>query len=145
MKFGIDFGTTSCAVVGIQDGQTFHYGIAGDRPFPSVVAINKESGEIYTGETARDKRIELSESCYYIPSIKSMLDDQEKEWSVKDKVYKPIDIASELFKSMKANVERTADFYKLEEAVVSIPIGFSSTKRNILRQAASMAGIHITS
>ena len=143
IKFGIDFGTTSCAVVGFIDGNLFHYGISGDRPFPSIVAINKDTGEIYTGENARAKRVELSESCEYIPSIKTML-DEDRNWTVCGKTYTPTDIASILFSALKANVESSEDAYEMNEAVVSIPIGFSSAKRDVLRKAAQNAGIKIS-
>ena len=73
--FGIDFGTTSSAVVEIYldtDGrpQTVKHGDAWNRPIPSDVAINRTTEEIHTGREAKDRRQVLSKHCVYIPSIK---------------------------------------------------------------------------
>ena len=77
--FGIDFGTTNSATVAIIKGtagiesKEVTFGDSMGRPIPSVVAIDKESGKVYTGREAWDKKLELSESCEYISSIKSMM------------------------------------------------------------------------
>ena len=65
--FGIDFGTTSSATVGFsvmdEKPEMILYGDDEGRPIPSVVAINKETGEVYTGRDAWNKKMELAESC----------------------------------------------------------------------------------
>lgn len=145
--FGIDFGTTNSATVGYsilnQSPKEIKYGDEEGRPVPSVVAIDKNTGQIYTGRTAWEKRIELSETCEYIPSVKTIL-DTEWEKEICGRVWTPTDIAAEVFKALKNTVkERTgAD---MESAIVAIPIGFNPSKRKRLREAAAMAGIRITS
>lgn len=145
--FGIDFGTTNSATVGYvvmdQKPESVQYGDDEGRPIPSVVAIDKTTGGIFTGRDAWDKKIELSESCEYISSVKTILDSEQirtiagKEWTA-------VDVASEVFKQLKANVkERTG--IDMESATVAIPVGFSSGKRAKLREAAQKAGIHIRS
>ena len=50
--FGIDFGTTNSATVGVtvfkNKTEENKYGDDEQRPIPSVVAINKKNGTIYT-------------------------------------------------------------------------------------------------
>ena len=145
--YGIDFGTTSSAVVGymVMDHkpEQFLYGDDEGRPIPSVVAINKETGEVITGREAWDKKMELSETCQYISSVKSIL-DQDSIISIAGKEWTPVDVASELFKALKESVqERTGN--EFTSATVAIPIGFSPEKRDRLRVAASRAGIIIDS
>lgn len=145
--FGIDFGTTSSATVGymVMDHtpEEFLYGDEEGRPIPSVVAIDKKTGEVFTGRDAWDKKMELSESCEYISSVKTIL-DKDTVFTIAGKEWTPVDIAAELFKALKANVkERTGT--DVDKATVAIPIGFSPIKRNKLRKAAEMAGIEIVS
>ena len=145
--FGIDFGTTSSATVGYslanKKAECFFYGDSEGRPIPSVIAIDKNNGEIFTGREAWDKKMELSESCEYISSIKTLIDsDVNKE--IAGKLWTPVDMAESLFKTLKESVRnRTA--IDMEEATVAIPIGFSAKKREKLREAARRAGIRITS
>ena len=54
--FGIDFGTTSSAVVGINrlkdTAKIVKYGDEEGLPIPSTVAIDKKTGEVFTGRDA---------------------------------------------------------------------------------------------
>ena len=145
--FGIDFGTTSSAVVGYMvldhRPEQFLYGDDEGRPIPSVVAIDKTTGEVITGREGWDKKMELSESCVYISSVKTILDHDTKI-SIAGREWTPVDVAAELFKSLKAAVkDRTGT--EMTQATVAIPIGFSPEKRDKLREAAKKAGISISS
>lgn len=145
--FGIDFGTTRSATVGYMvldhKPECFFYGDEEGRPIPSVVAIDKVSGEVYTGRAAWDKKMELSESCEYISSVKSIL-DSDYSMQIAGKYWTPVDVAAELFKTLKANVHERTDT-ELSVATVAIPVGFSAVKRAKLREAAKLAGINIHS
>lgn len=145
--FGIDFGTTNSATVGISsykaEKKEILYGDDEQRPVPSVVAIDKETGKVYTGREAWERRQELSQRCEYIPSVKSLLDGG---WSKKiaGKTWTPYLVASEVFQCLQKNVYNQANIM-IKDAVVAIPIGFSVKKRNIIRKAALSAGINIKS
>ena len=141
--FGIDFGTTNSALVGYASDKTkTKYGEKG-LPIPSTVAIDKTTGNIYIGREARDKRIQLREHCRYFHSIKTILDSEEI-YKIAGKNWTPTDIASEIFKYLKANVKKSNEL-EMTDALVSIPVGFNSIKRERLRQAAAKAGIEIIS
>lgn len=145
--YGIDFGTTNSATVGYNIiGKKNEQIIISDgkkSPIPSVVAINKNNGEVYTGREAWERRQELSKECVYISSVKSLLG---LEWSknIFGKEWTPELVAAEVFKCLQRSVYEKQKL-KMDEAVVAIPIGFSARKRKILREAANLAGIEITS
>ena len=147
--FGIDFGTTNSAVVAIpaingeKVGESRRIGEDERHPLPSFVAINKTTGEVKTGLDAKNS-ISDSEEYQVFASIKTVI-DEDKEWKIAGKRWTPIDIAAELFKALKANVEdKTVGVMEMESAVVAVPVGFSSKKKNSLRRAAKIAGIKIS-
>lgn len=143
--FGIDFGTTNSAAVSFTgvseaDIKTLMYGDDEGRPLPSVVAINKNTGEIITGREAKDQRNTLLKDYEYFPSIKSII-DEDRTWNIAGKDWTPVDIASEVFTALKRNVEKRGNV--LDEAVVAVPNAFSSSKKANLRKAAEKAGIDV--
>ena len=146
--FGIDFGTTNSAVHAITafdeygDNADFHFDIGeNDRiPLPSFVAVNKNTGEVVTGLTAKNNLINDDEYVI-IPSVKSVIGD-DRSWDIAGKKWTPIDIAAELFKELKKRAESIAKDV-MKEAVVAVPVGFASVKKNNIRKAAKIAGIKI--
>lgn len=129
--FGIDFGTTNSAVHAITaidkdiDDQ-FDIGENDKRPLPSFVAIHKKTGTVVTGLDAKKSIVEEDEYQIF-SSIKTII-GEEKEWIIAGKVWTTIDIAAELFKALKKRAEnKTNDIMK--EAVVAVPVGFSSEKK----------------
>ena len=87
--------------------------------------------------------MQLRAHCSYFHSIKTILDSEEI-YKIAGKNWTPTDIASEIFKCLKANVKKSNEL-EMTDALVSIPIGFNSIKRERLRQAAAKAGIEIIS
>lgn len=141
MSYGIDFGTTNSAIV--FRGQTLDVGQ--DRPFPSVVAFHRVTGEMICGPEARTAREALEQSDYIvIPSIKRLL-GSEQSWSIGGKVLSPTDVAAELFHALRRHAEGDSRTHgkSLDSAVVSIPVGFQPGRRRELRAAARQAGIEI--
>lgn len=143
--FGIDFGTTNSAVVAIAavDGNKISELTIGEekRPLPSFVAINKKTGEVKTGRDAKNSIVN-SEEYEVFASIKTII-GEDREWEIAGKTWTQIDIAAELFKALKSNAELRANM-EMTEAVVAVPVGFSSIKKNNIRKAAKLAGINIT-
>lgn len=147
--FGIDFGTTNSATVAFIKGtagfeaREVSFGDAMGRPIPSVVAIDKKSGQVYTGREAWDKKLELSESCEYISSIKTIIEKNEV-FHIAGKDWTTTDIASRVFLGLR---EKAREQYNviLSEATVAIPVGLAPEKRRKIREAAGKAGIEITS
>ena len=144
--FGIDFGTTNSAGVSLtgenkESVELITYGDEQGRPHPSLVAINKTTGEVKSGREVKDQMNALLEDYECFSSIKSLL-DSDKEWYVAGKNWTAVDIAAEILKSLKQNMEKNAH-NKVTEAVFAVPVGFPSTKKDSLRQAARVAGINV--
>lgn len=145
MNFGIDFGTTNSACIGIQEGRrAIKYNDGSGNPFPSLIIIDRMTEKVYCGRKAWMQREELSESCEVIPSVKTYL-GTDKTWKIKGKVWTPEMVAAEVFLGLKSQVQKQSGVAELNEAVVSIPVGFAPEKRVALRKAAQMAGIEIKS
>ena len=144
--FGIDFGTTNSAAysfTGIDENSIIdiHYGDDEGRPFPSVVAINKENGSVICGREAKEQKNTLLESHVYFSSIKSII-DSDKKWMIAGKEWTPEDIAAEIFKALKGRVERNSNNV-MDEVVMAVPVGYSVEKKRHLRRAAEKAGISV--
>lgn len=146
MRFGIDFGTTNSACVAIEErgirptNFTDGYG----NPYPSLVIIDRVTGEVYTGREAWHRREELRESCQVITSVKRLLDSGQA-WHIAGQSWQPEDVAGVVFGGLKESVIKRTGQDLLKEAVVAVPVGFSSGKRAALRRAAASRGINIES
>lgn len=144
--FGIDFGTTNSAAFSYTGVNRDYivpiaYGDNEGRPFPSIVAIDKENGTVITGREAKERKNELLETCYYFSSIKSIMDSTQT-WEIAGRIWTPEDIAAEILKALKDRVENDSDNH-LNEAVVAVPNGFSHENKKHLRNAAKKAGFSI--
>ena len=147
--FGIDFGTTNSAVVAItavngkKVGEPRKIGEDDRHPLPSFVAISKENGQVKTGLDAK-RTISESDEYQVFSSIKTVI-DQDRSWNIGGKTWTQIDIAAQLFMALKTNVkEKTSGVMDIEKAVVAVPVGFSSKKKNSIRKAAKKAGITVS-
>ena len=142
--YGIDFGTTNSAAVSWTGDEKdnlveIDYGDDEGRPFPSVVAINKQTGEVITGREARARKNELLDDYEYFSSIKSII-GEGKSFTIAGKDWTPVDIAAEIFKGIKDKIGKHRE---CDDAVVAVPVGFTSEKKRNLRAAAKLAGIEI--
>lgn len=145
--FGIDFGTTCSAAVGnimneAGDLQTIKASTDDGKPIPSIVAINKITGDIVCGKDVKENFNSYLETSYVIKSIKTILDDDSFSIKAGGRFFETVDIVAEIFRTLREEIENK---YQIDfnEAVVSIPIGFNSMKRKKLRIAAKRAGIEI--
>lgn len=142
--FGIDFGTTNSAASSMtgdmkSNVQQINYGDDEGRPFPSLVAINKSTGQVITGREAKVRRNELEGDYQYFSSIKTII-GTNKKYHIAGKDWTPIDIAAEIFKGLKNKIGTQHD---CREAIVAVPVGFTADKKKNLREAAKRAGIEI--
>lgn len=142
-SFGIDFGTTTSSAVWYQTaGSTRRFQEYGEdaMPIPSVIAIDRRTGEVQTGREARAHREELVSSSECISSIKTVLNDREWSREIAGVTWRPENVVSRVFGALK---DSTKD--QLDVATLAIPVGFGSTARKTLREAAKTVGIEIES
>lgn len=144
-SFGIDFGTTNSSVVQYLTtsyaGRFLKYGDDEGRPIPSIVAIDRDTGEVHTGRDAWNRRSELESTCECIPSIKRILDNDSWSKIIAGREWTVVDIATEVFKALKHSAEKDGDVFRA--ATLAMPIGLSSKARKTLREAAQRAGIKV--
>ena len=141
MDFGIDFGTTNSACTGIMDmGHVKKYSDREESPFPSIVIIDRVTGEVTCGREAREQREQLRESCEIISSVKADL-GTDKVYMIAGKRWTPEMVTAQIFLGLKKLVGERGD--DLAEAVVAVPVNFLPDKRTALRKAAEIAGVRI--
>lgn len=144
---GIDFGTTNSAAysfvdIGKRVPDEHTHGIEDNTPFPSVVGINKTTGEVITGMDAKYRRSELEEEYEFFKSIKSDI-GKDICYEVAGKRWTPVDLATEILKGLKHQISERGVI--ADSVVMAVPVGFSPKKRMKLREAASNAGMKIES
>ena len=141
---GIDFGTPNSAAVSfLNEGSEigrYEHGDDQGTPFPSIVGINKETGEVITGRDAKNRRIELSENYEFFSSIKSII-DKDEYYYVAGKKWTPVALATEILKGLKTEIKRKT--VEADSVVMAVPVGFSPKKKMKLREAAQNAGIKV--
>lgn len=141
--FGIDFGTTNSATVGYYLGNMTLFDGGQGLPFPSVIAIDKMTGEVVArGREVKAHHEEMSKDHVVIGSVKTFL-GTETVWNIGPRTWTPTEVAAEIFKGL-AGLVHDREQARLENATVSIPVGFSPRKRRELRRAAEMAGLSIS-
>lgn len=150
-NFGIDFGTTNSSVMqssrlGDHTIQT-PYGDEEGRPVPSLVAINRQTDEVFTGREAWNRRSELADDCEIIHSVKSLMDERGWQISTAKSTWTAKRVASEVFRALK-NVVENSDLnedLEMRSATIAVPIGADATKRCEIRAAAKAVGLEVKS
>lgn len=141
---GIDFGTTNSAAISFlyeRDSiERYEHGDSQGTPFPSIVGINKNTGEIITGRDAKNRRLELSEEFVFFTSIKTII-DKNKHYTVAGRIWTPVMLAAEILKGLKKEILRRK--VNAESVIMAVPVGFLPSKKRKLREAAELAGIKI--
>jgi molecular chaperone DnaK len=144
-SFGIDFGTTNSAAVKlIAHGEPQKYGDEAGAPFPSIVAIDRATGEAFAGRNVWEGREKFTESGNYIvvQSVKSLL-AKDEVWTTEEGPWTPTDVASFVLKQLSLRAE-TLGLEPIRKATITIPVDFSSRSRQALRKAAEQAGIEVS-
>jgi molecular chaperone DnaK len=142
--FGIDFGTTNSAAVKVMGREFQKYGDEAGQLLPSVVALDRATGEAICGRDVWQNREEYrtSGAFHVIESVKWALGTDQR-WPTEAGVWTPEDVAAVVLKSLsqRANV---LGLQSIDEAVISIPVDYPAEARRALRRAALKAGIRIT-
>ena len=141
--FGIDFGTTNSATVGLLQGHTTLFGDDAGQPYPSIIAVNETTGQVVAkGREAWNGRQELSRSCRILTSAKLHIGEKDSE-RIGPETWSPERVVMEVLKGLAERVRERGNGALLEKATMAIPVGFPPEKRKALRKAAQGAGIEI--
>ena len=140
--FGIDFGTTNSLVATVAAGRVECLS-DGDRPHPSVVWYR--GSEIVVGRKARDQLASTDQSIVgdFVVSPKRLLGETATQF-VGGRRLMPEEIAYEVLRHLRDDAtNRFGSDYRIQRAVLTIPVSLDGRGRRALRQAASRADIHV--
>lgn len=141
MPIGIDFGTTNSTLVNFSEKSGITCLGEDKIPLPSIVALNRKTGEVKTGFNVKSHISELESDHEVVLSIKTILDDLRKKWRIAGREWTTIDVAAEILKKLKESASENG--IKAGEAVFAVPVNFSTAKKSCLREAAKQAGLKI--
>ena len=141
--FGIDFGTTNSTAMKLMGGEFHKYGDEAGQPLPSVVALDRATGEATCGRDVWRNREEYrtAGAVHVIESIKLHM-GSDLRWPTEVGVWTPDDVAAVVLKQLSARAKQIG-LEAIDEAVISIPVDYPAESRRALRRAAVKAGIQI--
>lgn len=136
---GIDLGTTN-SLVGIwtPDGTELIPNVHGSYLTPSVVSVD-DSGEIYIGEIANQRRI--SHPLMTASAFKRHMGTQKK-YHLGPYTFTSEELSSFVLKSLKTDAEAHLK-REISEAIISVPAYFNDIQRKATIRAAEMAGLRV--
>lgn len=139
MIVGIDLGTTNSLVAYFsEEGPKIIPNRLGKNLTPSVVSVDEE-GNVYVGETARE-RMSLYPDSVAMTFKRSMGTDREYELS--GKKYKPEELSSMVLRALKEDAEAYLG-EEVTEAVISVPAYFDDKRRKATKRAGELAGLKV--
>ena len=141
LAFGLDFGTTNSLPAVVENGEIRLLAGENDRPYPSVVWYR--GGDIVIGSEARKHIESLSGggASGFVRSPKMRL-RRDGPVHVEGRMLDPVDIVSEVLRHIRREAEKRRD-YRIERAVMTVPVDFGGSQRRALRMAARKAGIRV--
>ena len=139
MIIGIDLGTTnSLAAYFTEEGPKMIPNRLGGRLTISEVSIDEE-GQVYVGETARERMLLHPEST---ASVFKRSMGTDKKYILNGKKYSAEELSSFVLRSLKED----AEVYLKEpvtEAVISVPAYFNDARRKATKRAGELAGLKV--
>lgn len=139
MIIGIDLGTTnSLAAYFTDDGPKIIPNRLGKSMTPSVVSID-EDGQIYVGETAKERQILYPESS---ASVFKRNMGSQKVYQLGKQTFTAEELSSFVLRSLKEDAEHYLN-EPIEEAVISVPAYFNEARRKATKRAGELAGLKV--
>jgi len=144
-EFGIDFGTTNSCAVRLPAGRNDRFGDEEGRPLPSIVVIDKATGEERCGRDVWRQRLEINERGGYhiITSIKKQL-NEIRNWYTPSKRWTVPQVVAVVLKQLSKRAESFHIRGGIGKATFGVPVGMSPLARRNLREAADIAGIKVS-
>ena len=144
-SFGIDFGTTNSCAVMLPGGPNDRFGDATGRPLPSIIAIDKATGNAKPGRETWDHRFDYAArgDLHVVSSIKAQL-EKDRNWFTPARKWAVVDVAAEVIRQLNQQVMRRGVRRGIERAVFGVPVDMSPKARRVLREAANLAGVEVS-
>lgn len=139
MIIGIDLGTTnSLAAYFGKDGPEIIPNRLGKHLTPSVVSVDEE-GQIYVGETARERELLYPGSS---ASVFKRSMGSAKKFCLGDKEFTAEELSSFVLRALKEDAENFLG-EPVTEAVISVPAYFDDKRRKATKRAGELAGLKV--
>ncbi|MEJ5343103.1 MAG: Hsp70 family protein [Thermogutta sp.] len=139
---GIDFGTSNSTIAWFdpETGRAEALGNAeGESKTPSMVYIGP-AGEVIVGKLAEERISDPGSHPRIIRAVKREL-AKKRVWYLDGRPWTSVEIAAEIIKKLKHDVERTYFRRPIERAVLTHPATFDELEKIRLREAAELAGL----
>jgi molecular chaperone DnaK len=134
---GIDLGTTNTVCCRFDNTLDF-LKFKGKELLPSVLYYR--DGKTIVGDSARKKAITYPDNV--IMSSKTYMGDDDKTWTLQEKVFTPTEVAENILKEV---VKEAKKAYNADEcaAVITVPAYFTSKQYRETEKAAEAAGLEV--
>jgi molecular chaperone DnaK len=137
--FGIDLGTTNSCLAVLEEGGPRVVDIDDQPTVPSVVSLDRGSGEIIVGRRALNRRLLAPEST--VRSIKRWMGRQEPV-ELGGRKLLPEEIAAEILRYLKSQGEKALG-RPVRRAVITVPAYFGDAQRRATLRAGELAGLEV--
>lgn len=139
MVVGIDLGTTNSLIAYFtEEGPRIIPNRLGKNLTPSVVSVDEE-GNVYVGETARERRSLYPDSV--AQTFKRSM-GTEREYILSGRHFKPEELSSMILRALKEDAESYLG-EEVTEAVISVPAYFDDKRRKATKRAGELAGLKV--
>ena len=137
--FGIDLGTTNSCLAVLEQGGPRVIDIDDQPTVPSVVSLDRGSGEVIVGRRALNRRLLAPEST--VRSIKRWMGRQEPV-DLGGRKLLPEEIAAEILRYLKSQGEKALG-RPVRRAVITVPAYFGDAQRRATLRAGELAGLEV--
>jgi molecular chaperone DnaK len=144
-SFGIDFGTTNSCALMLPGDRDHRFGDEELSPLPSIVVIDKATGQAFGGRKAWNRRLEYAErgGFHVITSIKRYL-DADRHWFTPVRKWSIPEVVAFILGQLSDRVRKSGVTSGIQKATFGVPVEMSPRARRTLREAARIAGIEIS-
>jgi len=137
--FGIDLGTTNSCLAVMEPGGPRVIPIDGEPIVPSVVSLDRQTGQILVGRRARNRQ--LLEPASTVRSIKRRMGETARV-RLGDRELLPEEISAEILRYLKEKGEEALG-QPVERAVITVPAYFGDAQRRATIRAGELAGLDV--
>ena len=139
MIVGIDLGTTNSLVAYFtEEGPRIIPNRLGKNLTPSVVSVDEE-GNVFVGETARERMSLYPESV--AQTFKRSM-GTDRTYNLSGHLFKPEELSSMVLRALKEDAESFLG-EEVTEAVISVPAYFDDKRRKATKRAGELAGLKV--
>jgi len=139
LKIGIDLGTTNSVVAYFENSSIEFLRFRNQESISSVMLY--KDGKVTIGDIAKKKAVSNPKN--FIKSSKIFMGDNDKSWTIEDKIFTPTDVAMEILKEIKKTLDKKFSDISKFIAVITVPAYFTSTQIDETKKAGEQAGFTI--